>query len=140
MMETGIYIELSTNVLQEKERRWGYVLEAPGGRTVCKSGTCKNTMHGATLEVLNNALGRYRKASRITIHAADEWVLHMIEHQLTTWEQNGFRNTKGEKIRNGEDWEQLAKLVKIHTITIAPGRHAYSAWLQSEMEKMGRGK
>lgn len=121
MMETGIYIELSTNVLQEKERRWGYVLEAPGGRTVCKSGTCKNTMHGATLEVLNNALGRYRKASRITIHAADEWVLHMIEHQLTTW-------------------EQLAKLVKIHTITIAPGRHAYSAWLQSEMEKMERGK
>ena len=76
----------------------------------------------------------------ITIHAADEWVLQMLLRQLSAWEQNGFTNAKGESIKYRSGWEQLANLIKIHTITIAPGRHAYSAWLQSEMEKMERGK
>ena len=70
----------------------------------------------------------------------DEWVLQTLLRQLSAWEQNGFTNAKGESIKYRSGWEQLANLIKIHTITIAPGRHAYSAWLQSEMEKMERGK
>ncbi len=140
MMATDVYVETSISAPQEKKRKWGYVLEAPGGRTVYQLGEMTGTMHGITLQVLIKALRRYQKPSRITIHAADEWVLHMIEHQLGIWEQNGFRNTKGDRIKNGDDWEQLAKQIKIHTITIEPGRHTYSAWLQSEMKKAERGK
>lgn len=139
-METGIYIELSENDPREKNRRWGYVLEAPGGWTKHETGECTGTMHGVTLQILIKALSRYHKPSQITIHAADEWILNMLQNQLPAWEQNGFSNAKGEPIKYREDWEQLANLIKIHTITIAPGRHTYSAWLQSEMEKMERGK
>lgn len=139
-METGIYIELSENDPREKKRSWGYVLEAPGGWTKHETGECTGTMHGVTLQILIKALGRYHKPSQITIHAADEWILNMLQNQLPAWEQNGFSNAKGEPIKYREDWEQLANLIKIHTITIAPGRHTYSAWLQSEMEKMERGK
>lgn len=140
MMATDVYVETSINAPQEKKRKWGYVLEAPGGRTVYQLGETTGTMHGITLQVLIKALRRYQKPSRLTIHAADEWVLQMLLHQLPAWEQNGFTNAKGEPIKYREDWEQLANLIKIHTITIAPGRHTYSAWLQSEMEKMERGK
>lgn len=139
-METGIYIELSENDPREKKRSWGYVLEAPGGWTKHETGECTGTMHGVTLQILIKALGRYHKPSQITIHAADEWILNMLQNQLPAWEQNGFSNAKGEPIKYREDWEQLANLIKIHIITIAPGRHTYSAWLQSEMEKMERGK
>lgn len=74
-METGIYIELSANDPRERSRSWGYVLEAPGGKTKHDTGECTSTMHGATLQTLIKALGRYHKPSQITIHAADEWVL-----------------------------------------------------------------
>ena len=140
MMATDVYVETSISAPQEKKRKWGYVLEAPGGRTVYQLGEMTGTMHGITLQVLIKALRRYQKPSRITIHAADEWVLQMLLRQLSAWEQNGFTNAKGEPIKYRSGWEQLANLIKIHTITIAPGRHAYSAWLQSEMEKMERGK
>lgn len=140
MMATDVYVETSINAPQEKRRNWGYVLEAPGGRTVYQLGETTGTMHGITLQVLIKALRRYQKPSRITIHAADEWVLQMLLRQLSAWKQNGFTNAKGEPIKYREDWEQLANLIKIHTITIVPGRHTYSAWLQSEMEKMERGK
>ena len=32
-------------------------------------------------------------------------------------------------------YESLAEKVKDHKITIAPGRHEYSAWLQDEMKR-----
>ena len=51
-------------------------------------------MHGITLQVLIKALRRYQKPSRITIHAADEWVMQMLLHQLPAWELNGFTNAK----------------------------------------------
>lgn len=134
-METGIYIELSENDPREKNRSWGYVLEAPGGWTKHETGECTGTMHGVTLQILIKALGRYHKPSQITIHAADEWVLNMLENQLPAWEQNGFRNTRGEPIKYQQEWEQLAEKVKDHKITIAPGRHEYSVWLQDEMKR-----
>ena len=34
MMATDVYVETSINAPQEKKRKWGDVLEAPGGRTV----------------------------------------------------------------------------------------------------------
>lgn len=139
MMATDIYIEVASG-MRESVRRWGYALKAPGVDPKYKTGESNGTLHEVTLRVLIGALSRYQRPSRITIHAADAWVLNMMMHQLPAWEQNGFTNAKGEPIKYREDWEQLAKLVKIHTITIAPGRHAYSAWLQSEMEKMERGK
>lgn len=134
-METGIYIELSANDPRERSRSWGYVLEAPGGKTKHDTGECTGTMHGATLQILIKALDRYHKPSQITIHAADEWVLNMLENQLSAWEQNGFRNARGEPIKYQQEWEQLAEKVKDHKITIAPGRHEYSAWLQDEMKR-----
>ena len=97
-------------------------------------------MHGITLQVLIKALRRYQKPSRITIHAADEWVLQMLLRQLSAWEQNGFTNAKGESIKYRSGWEAAGKFNQIHTITNRSGTHAYSAWLQSEMEKMERGK
>ena len=100
-METGIYIELSANDPRERSRSWGYVLEAPGGKTKHDTGECTSTMHGATLQILIKALDRYHKPSQITIHAADEWVLNMLENQLPAWEQNGFRNARGEPIKIG---------------------------------------
>ena len=138
MMATDIYIEVASG-MRESVRRWGYALKAPGADPKYKTGESKGTLHEVTLLVLIGALSRYRRPSRITIHAADTWVLNMMLHQLPAWEQNGFSNAKGEPIKYREDWEQLANLIKIHTITIAPGRHTYSAWLQSEMEKMERG-
>ena len=66
-------------------------------------------MHGATLQTLIKALGRYHKPSQITIHAADEWVLNMLENQLPAWEQNGFRNARGEPIKYQQEWEQRQK-------------------------------
>lgn len=61
-METGIYIELSANDPRERSRSWGYVLEAPGGKTKHDTGECTSTMHGATLQTLIKALGRYHQA------------------------------------------------------------------------------
>lgn len=134
-METGIYIELSENDPREKNRSWGYVLEAPGGWTKHETGECIGTMHGVTLQILIKALSRYHKPSQITIHAADEWILNMLQNQLPAWEQNGFRNAHGEAIKYQQEWEELAEKVKNHKITIEPGRHGYSVWLQDEMKR-----
>ena len=68
MMATDVYVETSISAPQEKKRKWGYVLEAPGGRTVYQLGEMTGTMHGITLQVLIKALRRYQKPSRITIH------------------------------------------------------------------------
>ncbi len=46
MMATDVYVETSINAPQEKKRKWGYVLEAPGGRTVYQLGEMTGTMHG----------------------------------------------------------------------------------------------
>ena len=67
MMATDVYVETSINAPQEKKRKWGYVLEAPGGRTVYQLGETTGTMHGITLQVLIKALRRYQKPSRITM-------------------------------------------------------------------------
>ena len=108
-METGIYIELSANDPRERSRSWGYVLEAPGGKTKHDTGECTSTMHGATLQTLIKALGRYHKPSQITIHAADEWVLNMLENQLPAWEQMEKENV----LQSTEDLEKIKKFCKI---------------------------
>ena len=76
MMATDIYIEVASG-MRKSVRRWGYALKAPGADPKYKTGESKGTLHEVTLRVLIGALSRYRRPSRITIHAADAWVLNI---------------------------------------------------------------
>lgn len=144
LQRVDIYVETDNKAPASCERYGGYVLEyvrangEPETRHDFRQTT--GTYHGVILETLKTALTRIKRSCEVHIHTQDAYVLNMVDKFLATWAENGFRNSKGEPIKNMDIWEQLWQQVKKHKIVVEHGPHSFHGWMQRQMEEKKKEK
>lgn len=82
------------------------------------------------------ALRRLRKNCELVIHTHSEYVAAGIENGwIWKWAGNGWKTEKGDPVANRPEWEEIAELLNAHEFEFHTGRHAYSVWMESEIER-----
>lgn len=138
MRRVNIYIETDNISPRAMIRKYGYVLECDvHGRPVTREGfgQAEATYNQAVLTALAEALARIRKPCEIHIHTRNDYVLNMIEVNLSKWAAGGFLSSSGKPVAGKEEWEKVWELLKGQMTVTVHGSHPYSGWLQSEMER-----
>lgn len=141
MPEVNIYIETDSVFQGKTDRKCGYVLSTMtrhGEKTKEGFGHYKGTYHQTVLLTLAEALERMTVPSEICVHTRDAYVSSRIL-KLEELAGSGWKDTKGEPIRNAEEWKRVYAAVHAlpdaHQLSEKTEKHSYSGWLQEEMEK-----
>lgn len=109
-------------------------------------------MRGATMqeaELLVTAMAVVKAAGMARLAAEKEfniissnpWVGKMAEANLKKWQENGYKNAKGEDIKHKDWWEAIAKTKDSRALRFAQehekgsGFDGYQAWLKEQLEK-----
>ena len=141
MWKVDIYLETDSTFQGKRERKCGYVLSAMVGneeKTKENFGISKGTYHQSVLMALIEALSRMNVSSEICVHTQDSYVASRLL-KLEEMAGEGWRDSKGELIRNAAEWEQVYRLIhafpEAHKMTARSEKHSYSTWLQEMMKK-----
>lgn len=137
-MEARIYLSVDSKAPKESEKKFAYVLEYTGKAGIRTSegfGILTGTYNAAVLTALIGALERFTKPCELTIHSENQFINNMIVNCLDKWKEDEFKNSKGEPIKNSEQWEKVAELTEKHSLLIVTGKHEYTDWMSREMEK-----
>lgn len=139
-MKVDIYIETSSQFQGKVERKCGYVLSTQlRGREETRKhfGTVSGTYHQAVLLTITDALEHMTRPCKICIHTRDLYVGSRLE-KLTEMAGSGWLDSKGQPIKNKEEWQQVYKAMNAlpdpHEITAKTEKHSYSMWLREEMK------
>lgn len=114
-IESGI-----TSVAKPKDGYVGFIMRQNRQEKVV-IGTVKavNDKYSHLL-CLKNALTRISTVyDEILIHTSSEFMyFNLVSTNFTIWEQNSWKNSKGEKINHAEDWKIVADCLKGKKMTI----------------------
>lgn len=133
---TNIYIEIDNCAPKKTVKKYGYILEYKGV-TRTGFGQVEGTYHSATLDIINMALKRFNRPSKICIHSRNGFVLSEIMEDFPKWKEMDFLSSKGKPVANREKWQQFKELSKKHEITVKVGSHEYGSWLLTEIKRKG---
>lgn len=143
MWKVDIYLETDSTFQGKRERKCGYVLATMvknEEKTKENFGKSNGTYHQSVLVTLAEALSRMNVSSEICVHTQDGYVASRIP-KLEEMAGEGWRDGKGELIKNAAEWEQIYRLVHAfpdpHKMTARSEKHSYSTWLQEMMKKDG---
>lgn len=146
MWKVDIYLETDSTFQGKRERKCGYVLSTMAGneeKTKENFGISKGTYHQSVLIALIEALSRMNVSSEICVHTQDSYVASRLL-KLEEMAGEGWRDSKGELIKNAAEWEQVYRLIhafpEAHKMTARSEKHSYSTWLQEMMKKNGCGR
>lgn len=147
MDDVNIYIEIRIRGLRAKKGYYSYVLEAldcdgyPREKDVKISyGMVEDaTETKLTLAALIEALKRFKKPCSIRVNTECGGFLNALsEGWVRSWKKNGWRNAKGEPVKNAELWQEFTELASNHLYSCERGAHKYRGLLQWEMKRMER--
>ena len=141
MWKVDIYLETDSTFQGKRERKCGYVLATMvNGEEKTKEnfGKSNGIYHQSVLATFAEALSRMNVSSEICVHTQDGYVAIRIP-KLEEMAGEGWRDGKGELIKNAAEWEQIYRLVHTfqdpHKMTARSEKHSYSTWLQEMMKK-----
>lgn len=136
MRQAHIFLATDSGAAICKLRKAMYLITADGADSR-RSGVSRTTAtrNGALLEALAEALKYFKPGASVTIHAERNWVGNMTMRCLPSWAKAGFRYADGTEIKFRALWEQVWAKTKDMRITAEDGRHEYTDWMMSEMEK-----
>lgn len=142
MFEVNIYLETSLKGPGTRQGWYAAILEY---RTQKKYGIetreifgweSEITYHRSVLLAFLKSLKRLNKECILTVFTDSVYLGNNFTSNLSNWERNGFKNAKGEDIKNKEEWQQIVTLSKRHEITfVRVKRHQYSLWMIEEAMK-----
>lgn len=139
MFHVDIYLEASSWFLGNRKRWGAYVLayERKNGELFTVEGFEKveGTYNHVLLYMLNVALERVKKTSEIHIHSANSYILDMIDKNLPGWADHNFHNSRGQPVKDCEEWKKLWERKKEHILVTDRGLHEFSHWMMGEFMK-----
>lgn len=138
MFQVKIYIATDSSSPKATEKYYGYVLEcmvAGGAKTKEGFGRIEGTYHQAVLTAIAEALERFNQSCEVCICTEDEFVINMLERNLSTWAGNEFLTSKRKPVANQKEWMRIWNLSNKHLILTQPGAHEYTGWIQGEIQK-----
>ncbi len=95
------------------------------------------TGYRAELLAIVRALGRIRRACRITIHASNVTLMAALQNGwYKTWAENNYTNSKGDEISCAEEWKSFNEALKDNIIEeVVQDKHSYLSWMEMECNK-----
>lgn len=138
MYKVDIYVLAEPASTRKSKKKYGYLLSCISrGKEQIRVGTgsLKGTYHEATLQAINEALGRLTQSCEVRLHCEDRFVLNMIEHNLESWEKADYKTSKGEPVVNEVGWRECRRLTRGQKIVPVPGAHERKEEIKKEMEK-----
>lgn len=140
MKECFIYIETSLKWPKQGDGIVGLIFtEADDEFSKTLFGKVQNASeYQAILIGLKNALQYAGSYEVVHLHLSNANVANNFRC-LSTWEANGFINSKGEELKCSTEWQEIAKFtrgkqVKIHLNEF----NGYRKWLKNECDTRGR--
>lgn len=80
-------------------------------------GERKATINSNMLVALIESIKLLNRPCIIDIYTESEYVIEPVRKGwLNTWEKAGWKNAKGQEVKNKEEWRQLKYLLAPHTI------------------------
>ena len=141
MDKVNLYVKTTLRGPRKGAGAFLYLLEAEGARgTVTRDRLAvldKTTENRATLEALNEALGRINRAVHLDIWMDCEYVAAMIENKWPwKWEMDNWINSKGKMAKDFDMWQSITRELEKHAYRIHMGEHhAYAKWMEDKLKK-----
>ena len=140
MKRVNIYVETHTCMFKRTKRAIGYVLELVDieGNTVTTADEWSvkdSTWNEGVLMAFIRGMSRLNRPCELHLYTQNKVILDLIENNLEGWMKNGYRNSKGDPIKNAKLWEELAKACRGHLIMPEEGVHPYYHWMQDKLRK-----
>lgn len=144
MDKVNLYVYTNIKSNTPKTGGYGYLLEVTGNETktykdpvtLWKIEQVHDSSRGAELEAIRAALKRLTKPCEISLFGTVTNVMATFQNNwYKTWHDSGWLNSKGEPIKNTEDWQEIYNLLEKHTIvSVSLERHSYSSWFENQLE------
>lgn len=142
MFHIDIYLESSSWYLGVRERWGGYVMayQRENGELFTAEGFEKinGTYNHVLLHMLAEALKRVQKPSEIHICSANSYILDMMDNYLPIWAKNGWKTSRGQPIKEKEEWETIWNRSQGHILITERGLHEFSHWMMDEFARKER--
>lgn len=140
-----VNLYLMTNITSIKPANGQYVFifemeRDPEPVTLTVPGTVEGeTRNSAEILILQKALSRLKPCD-LTIHTENSYLASALEMWLDKWQQNEFKDTKGEDIKFKDRWENISQMLKdIPYTTRLREEHQYKQWMREECERRKHG-
>jgi|GEM_PF-3221459 len=84
------------------------------------TGRCENdTLNAIELKAVIAGLKAIASPSIITIYTKSGYIKGVLENYwYVAWSKNGWKNAKNKSAANGELWQQLIRLLKLHVFRV----------------------
>lgn len=140
MKQVNIYTASTIKGPRRRSGRIGYVLEyIPEHGDKATAGKIESvedmTEQQAALTVINHALKRITGECEIHVFTECEGILTAFKAYLPKWQENGWKNAKGEPIKNASEWKEITDLLNARPCEVVQGAHEYRKWLLAEIER-----
>lgn len=141
-MDVNIYLETTIKSPRESIGTIGYVVEVPtskGPATFSNFHRIVATKNQAQIMALNMALSSLKKMPlALSIYADFDYLAAGFEQGwMEQWQENGWKNAKGEVVKNASLWQETLILLNGNEVTVHTGeQHEYKSWLRSEMKRL----
>lgn len=139
MEKINIYIH--TSIRSVRQQAMGFiiwVLEFMTSKgepaTITNKKEITATWKEAELTALIQALVRVKKPCELTIFTENINIISAFNNGwMDKWSANDWKNAKGEQIENADKWQELYKVISMHTISEALDKeNEYTSWMYSE--------
>lgn len=116
-MRAHIHTAVLQKGIKPCERQYGYIIRPEGKDGYSEGfGAMEGTYQATVLTAITEALDRFTQTDRtgkpvrcdVIIHSPDKGVLHHAQNSMEKhWQFNGWKNARGEDIRNKRYWEGM---------------------------------
>lgn len=143
MRRINIYAETKPQTFKRAGRAVGYVLELvdiEGGTVATTTDWAWQvcTWNEGVLQAFISALARLRTPCEVHLYTQDKTILDLFNNNLEKWSKTGYRNSRGQEIRNAQLWKQMAEACRGHLILAEETYgtvHSFYHWMMDQMEK-----
>lgn len=89
-----------------------------------------------TLAALAEAIGRLTRPCIIKVLTeCSAFKVGVNQGWVREWQRSGWKNKRGEEVKNADLWKAVYENASIHAISISDRNNSYRTWLQEEMKK-----
>lgn len=96
----------------------------------------EGTNNEAELIALAKALGRMRKPCILHIYTESDYLAAGFEQGwIEKWTANDWKTSKGEPVRNADEWKKIAEKIKAHEVSWhVKTEHGFRSWIAREVD------
>ena len=97
----------------------------------------EGTNNEAELIALAKALGRMRKPCILHIYTESDYLAAGFEQGwIEKWTANDWKTSKGEPVRNADEWKKIAEKIKAHDVSWhVKTEHGFRSWIAREVDQ-----